>query len=199
MIMKLDKYTVHKLFMKRIPPAMRNAILEDHLWVELNTLDELVLSGKAWEDTEWSKKEYASKDVITRHKSGNRASRSKDQSKPFSGMKMFLHPKGSHQYKNNLWDTDHSRPQFSANEEKRTRECVPHPQPMNTPIKLVNLRYGITRLAGDTSHLTCYTCRKKGCITSQHHSWDILQMRAVWSTMGDDIQYEEDIIIERED
>ncbi len=49
--MKPDDYTIQKLFMKRIPHAMRNAILEDHLHVELNTLDELVLSGKAWEDT----------------------------------------------------------------------------------------------------------------------------------------------------
>ncbi|PBL04563.1 hypothetical protein ARMGADRAFT_1022955 [Armillaria gallica] len=52
MTMKPNDYTIRKLFMKRIPYAMRNAILEDHLSMELNTLDELVLSGKAWEDTE---------------------------------------------------------------------------------------------------------------------------------------------------
>ncbi len=52
MTMKPDEYMVRKLFMKWIPHTMRNVILEVHLWVELNTLDELVLSGKAWEDTE---------------------------------------------------------------------------------------------------------------------------------------------------
>ncbi|SJL16312.1 uncharacterized protein ARMOST_19832 [Armillaria ostoyae] len=79
MTLKPDDYIVWKLFMKRIPPAMRNAILEDHLRVELNTLDELVLSGKAWEDTERSKKEYMGRDMPLAHKAGDRASSSRDQ------------------------------------------------------------------------------------------------------------------------
>ncbi len=99
--MKPDNYTIRKLFMKRIPHAMRNAILEDHLRVELNTLDELVLSGKAWEDTERSKKEYTGKEAPIPHRSGDRPSGSKDQSKPFSGTRVFLRPRANPQGRNN--------------------------------------------------------------------------------------------------
>ncbi len=40
---------------------------------------------------------------------------------------------------------------------------------------------------------------KKGHIASQHKSKDIPQMRAAHSTMGDDIQYDDDMIVEREE
>ncbi|PBK86005.1 hypothetical protein ARMGADRAFT_1035977 [Armillaria gallica] len=106
MTMKPNDYTIQKLFMKRIPHAIRNVILEDHLHMELNMLDELVLSGKAWEDTEQSKREYAGKDASTLHRSGEWASGHRDQPKPFSGMRMFLHPKGNQHSRDNHHDPD---------------------------------------------------------------------------------------------
>ncbi len=97
MMLKPDDYMVQKLFMKQIPPAMRNTILEDHLRVELNMLDELVLSGKAWENTERSKKEYGARDTPPAHKSRDKSMGSKDHSRPFPGMKLFLCPKNNPQ------------------------------------------------------------------------------------------------------
>ncbi len=86
---------------------MRNVILEDYLHVELNMLDELILSGKAWEDTEHSKKEYARKEAPKPHRSGDWSSRLKDQSKPFSRMRVFLCPKANPQGRNNYREYDH--------------------------------------------------------------------------------------------
>ncbi|KAK0430215.1 hypothetical protein EV421DRAFT_1913211 [Armillaria borealis] len=115
MTMKPDDYTVRKLFMKRIPHAMRNAILEDHLRMELNTLDELVLSGKAWEDTEHSKKEYAGKETPLTHRLGDRTPGPRDQSRLFLGTRVFLWPKGTHPNRNNHREPDRARLRFSTN------------------------------------------------------------------------------------
>ncbi len=144
MTLKLDNYTVRKLFMKRIPPTMRNAILEDHLRVELNTLDELVLSGKAWEDTEHSKKEYAVRDATPAHKSGEKASRLRDQPRPFSGTKVFLCPKGNQQHRGNNREADHLRTQFVSNAEGGNRDIT-----ANAPNPSPPLRTGIQKHMGN--------------------------------------------------
>ncbi|PBK65447.1 hypothetical protein ARMSODRAFT_1022255 [Armillaria solidipes] len=58
MARKPDEYTMNRRFVTGLPQDMREAIFDDQLNVEVNTLDEFVKSAKAFEVTERSKKEY---------------------------------------------------------------------------------------------------------------------------------------------
>ncbi len=59
MTQKPDDYTITRQFVTGIPNDMQEAVFEDRLNVEINTLDEFVESAKAYEVTEHSKKEYS--------------------------------------------------------------------------------------------------------------------------------------------
>ncbi len=152
---------VQKLFMKQIPHAMRNAILEDHLHIELNTLDKLVLSRKAWKDTEQSKREYARKDTPTLQKHNDCLSGLKDPVRASSGMRIFLCQKGNNCNRNIQREHEQSRIWFSPNIDDGRRDTTPNAPPPPTPACMGNTKQGHNRPPGDTSHLTYYTCGKR--------------------------------------
>ncbi len=55
MTQKPDDYTVTHKFVMGLPHNMREAVFEDWLNVEVNTLDKFIESAKAYEDTKRSK------------------------------------------------------------------------------------------------------------------------------------------------
>ncbi|KAK0479000.1 hypothetical protein EDD18DRAFT_1364444 [Armillaria luteobubalina] len=162
MMRKPDDYTITCRFVTGLPTDMRDAMFEDRLNVEVNTLDEFVESAKAYKVTERSKKEYSQNTHLAppiKDKLSNRPSNNKDHmtplNRPICG-RMFIH---------NVTGSPQPTPQQHPNDVMRARPPKP----------------------SDMSHIKCYRCREMGHYTSHHDKDNNPQIRAAHTTIRDDV------------
>ncbi len=190
MTRKPDEYTVNRRFVTGLPQDMREAIFDDRLNVEVNTLDEFVESAKAFEVTERSKKEYGQFNpihVTSSRDKGKAVVSCEAPTRPSRGH-MFIR-QGGRFFRPMNWEGEppnRAPPQSPAVTPQPNSPARVVPTGSNDPLRPRNNR------PTDLSNIKCFRCGEKGHYASSHDKEAHPRIRAAHTVIGDDIRADDD-------